>query len=139
MSVQRFRRCALRPSSGISFFGRGVVVLRFFGLLSSSLFMSVQRFRRCALRPSSGISHFGGGDYDTSDYYPHIYLCLVMMVRVFAYGPGELGSIPARVIPKTLKMVLDVSLLNTQHYKVGIKGKVEKSRERSNALPYTLV
>ena len=36
-------------------------------------------------------------------------------------------------------MVLDASLLNTQHYKVGIKGKVEQSRERSNALPYTLV
>ena len=62
-----------------------------------------------------------------------------MMVRVFAYGPGDLGSIPGRVIPKTQKMVLDASLLNTQHYKVGIKGKVEKSRERSCALPYTLV
>ena len=31
-------------------------------------------------------------------------------------------------------MVLDVSLLNTQHYKVWIKGKVEQSRERSSAL-----
>ena len=30
---------------------------------------------------------------------------------------------------KTLKMVLDVSLLNIQHYKVWIKGKVEQSRE----------
>ncbi len=62
------------------------------------------------------------------------------MVRVFANGPGDLGSIPGRVIPKTLKMVrrilqeglgsipgrilpktqkmvLDASLLNTQHYK----------------------
>ena len=27
-------------------------------------------------------------------------------------------------------MVLDASLLNTQHYKVQIKGKVEQSRER---------
>ena len=62
-----------------------------------------------------------------------------IMVRVFANGPGDRGSIPGRVIPKTLKMVLDASLLNTQHYKVGIKGKVEKSRERSSALPYTLV
>ena len=44
-----------------------------------------------------------------------------------------------RVIPKTQKMVLDASLLNTQHYKVRIKGKVEQSRERSSALPYTLV
>ena len=50
-----------------------------------------------------------------------------------------LGSIPGRVIPKTQKMVLDASLLNTQHYKVRIKGKVEQSRERSHALPYTLV
>ena len=37
-----------------------------------------------------------------------------------------------RVIPKTQKMVLDAALLNTQHYKVRIKGKVEQSRERSN-------
>ena len=44
-------------------------------------------------------------------------------------GPGDLGSIPGRVIPKTQKMVLDASLLNTQHYKVRIKGKVEQSRE----------
>ena len=45
-----------------------------------------------------------------------------MMVRVFANSPGYLGSIPGRVIPK---MVLDASLLNTQHYKIWIKGKVE--------------
>ena len=50
-------------------------------------------------------------------------------VRVFANGPGDLGSIPGRVIPKTQKMVLDASLLNTQHYEVRIKGKVEQSRE----------
>ena len=37
--------------------------------------------------------------------------------RVFAYGPEDMGSIPGRVIPKTLKMVLDASLLNTQQYK----------------------
>ena len=41
---------------------------------------------------------------------------LGLAVRVFANGPGDLPSIPGRVIPKTLKMVLDVSLLNTQHY-----------------------
>ena len=60
-------------------------------------------------------------------------------VRVFANGPGDLGSIPGRVIPKTLKMELDTTLLNTQHYKVRFKGKVEQSREWSSALPYTLV
>ena len=59
--------------------------------------------------------------------------------RVFANGLGDRGSIPGRVIPKTLKMVFDTSLLNTQQYKVGIKGKVEQSRERSSALPYILV
>ena len=46
--------------------------------------------------------------------------------KVFANGPGDLGSIPGRVIPKTLKMALDTSLLNTQQYKVRIKGKVEQ-------------
>ena len=61
------------------------------------------------------------------------------MGRVFSNGPGDLGSISGRVIPKTLKMVLDTSLLSTQHYKVRIKGKVEKSGERSSALPYTSV
>ena len=32
-------------------------------------------------------------------------------------------------------MVLDGALLNTQHYNVRIKGKVEQSREWSSALP----
>ena len=54
-------------------------------------------------------------------------------------APGELGSIPSRVIPKTQTLVFDASLLNTQHYKVGIKSKVEQSRESSSDLPYTLV
>ena len=59
--------------------------------------------------------------------------------RVFTNGSRDLDSIPGCVIPKTLKMVLDTSLLNSQQYKVRIKGKVERSRERSSALPYTLV
>ena len=33
----------------------------------------------------------------------------------------------------------DTHLLNTQHYKVRIKGKVEQSSEKSSALPYTPV
>ena len=59
--------------------------------------------------------------------------------RVFANDLGDLGSIPGCVIPKTLEMVLDTSLLNTQQYKVHIEGKVEQSRERSSALPHTSV
>ena len=52
--------------------------------------------------------------------------------RVFANDTGDLGSIPGRIIPKTLKMVRDTSLLNTQQYKVRVEGKVEQSRERSS-------
>ena len=54
--------------------------------------------------------------------------------RVFANYPGNLVSIPSHVMPMTLKMVL-----NTQQYKVRIKGKVVQSRERSSALPYASV
>ena len=59
--------------------------------------------------------------------------------RVFISGSGELGSIPGHLIPNTLEMALDTSLLNTQQYKVLIKSKVEQSKERSSALPYTSV
>ena len=59
--------------------------------------------------------------------------------RVFANGPGDLSSVPGRVISKTLKMVLDASLLIPQQYNVRIKVKVEKSMERSHTLPYTSV
>ena len=61
------------------------------------------------------------------------------MSRVFVNGLGDRSSIPGQVIPMTQKMVLDAALLNTQHYKLRIKGKEEQSREWSNALPYTLV
>ena len=68
-----------------------------------------------------------------------IELVIGLAVSVFSNGPGDLGSIPGQVKSKTQKMVLDASLLNNQHYKVWNKGKVEQSRERSSALPYTLV
>ena len=61
--------------------------------------------------------------YELFNAQSYIYIGIVG--RVFAIGPGDRGSIPDRVIPKTLKMVLDTSLLNTQQYKVRIKGKVE--------------
>ena len=37
---------------------------------------------------------------------------------MLANGPGDLVSIPDHVIPKSFKMGLDTSLLNTQQYKV---------------------
>ena len=59
------------------------------------------------------------------------------MSRVFDNDLGDRGSILGPVIPKTQKKVFDDTLLNTHHYKVRIKGKVEQSKEWSNALLYT--
>ena len=71
----------------------------------------------------------------------YIYICIYwfigLAVRVFANGPGDSGL--SQIIPKTQKMVLDAALINTPHYKVRIKGKVEQFRERSSALLYTSV
>ena len=36
---------------------------------------------------------------------------------MFTNGPGDVGSIPGRVILKTQKMVLDPTFHNIQHYK----------------------
>ena len=64
------------------------------------------------------------------------------MVRVFDNSPGDLGSIPGRVIPKTKKMVFDASLLNTRHYKVSVKwsniGKRVAPSYRKGSLQVTL-
>ena len=38
------------------------------------------------------------------------------MGRVFANGPGDLGSIQGRIVPKILEIVLDTSLLNNIRY-----------------------
>ena len=58
---------------------------------------------------------------------------------MFANGLENRGSISGRVIPKTQKMVLDNSLLNTQHYKVRIKGKVKQTKERSSVFTFISV
>ena len=74
------------------------------------------------------------------DNHTYIYMPLIGLVgRVFDNALEDLGSIPDHVIPKTLKMLLDISLLDTQQYKVRIKRKVEKSRERRSAFPYISV
>ena len=45
----------------------------------------------------------------------YVYFRLIGLVgRAFVNGPGNQGSIPGRVTPKTLKMVLDTSWLHTQ-------------------------
>ena len=40
-----------------------------------------------------------------------LYRLIGLVGRVFTNGPGDLGSIPSHVIPKTLKMVLDAPCL----------------------------
>ena len=48
-------------------------------------------------------------------------------------GPGDRYLFPGRNIPATKEnMVLDATLLNTQHYYARIKSNVEKSKERSS-------
>ena len=69
----------------------------------------------------SGISELAAR-YDDDD--------IGLMSRVFGNGPGDRSPIPSWVITKTQKMVLDDTLLNTQHYKVNIKGKEDQFRER---------
>ena len=66
----------------------------------------------------------------------HLYSVIVSMFstcvplfKVFANGLEDQGLITGQVIPKTQNMVLDATLLNTQHYKVRIKDEVEQSRE----------
>ena len=57
------------------------------------------------------------------------------MIRVLVSGPGDLGSLPGRVIPKTQKMALDATLFYTQYYKVRIKVKWSNPRKGVAASP----
>ena len=54
---------------------------------------------------------------------PYIYIYIYkqpisIMVWVFTNGPGDLGSIPGRVIPKTQKIVIDAFSLNTYPWSI---------------------
>ena len=72
----------------------------------------------------------------------YMYICLYIyfgiMVRVFANGPRAWSSILGQVLPNTQNIVLDASLLNSQHYKVCIKGIVEQSGKMSCSLSYSV-
>ena len=56
---------------------------------------------------------------------------------MFANGSRDRGLIPDRIILKTQKMVFDIFLLTTQHYKVCIKSKVDQSRKGLAPSPTT--
>ena len=53
--------------------------------------------------------------------YHKVVIYIDLVGRVFTYGPGDKGSIPGQVIPKTQKMVLDTTLLNTISYVSRVK------------------
>ena len=97
-------------------------------------FFSISSFLLPPLSPSPTLSSYFSF-FSLSSQSAHF----LPSILVFANGPGNLGSIPGRVIQKTLKMVLDTSLLSPQKYKVRIKGKMEQSKQRSSALLYTSV
>ena len=76
--------------------------------------------------------------HETSYYFPEVglrYLKIFAVPKVVTHLSSEQAHCslilfdPGWVIPKAQKMVLDAALLYPQHYKVQIKGKVEKSRE----------
>ena len=52
---------------------------------------------------------------------------------------GETWFNPRSSHTKDSKIVLDATLLNTQYYKVRIKGKVNQSRETGSTFRLTLV
>ena len=54
-----------------------------------------------------------------------LYRTIGIIVSVFANGQGDQSSISGQVMLKTQNIVLAVSLFNTQHHKVWIKGIVE--------------
>ena len=48
---------------------------------------------------------------DSGPYFTKLYHAIGLMSRMFTKGPGDRGSIPGRVIPKTQTMVLDAACL----------------------------
>ena len=56
----------------------------------------------------------------------------------FRQSPRRPGFNPRSVHTRDSKMVLDASLLNAQHYKVLIKGKLEQFREKNWSPPLHL-
>ena len=81
-----------------------------------------------AFRSSKKVANFIGNPIilcqPKFDSTCHIYyLAHWRTVRAVTNCPEDRAPIPARVIPKSQKMELDMSFLNIQHYNIRIKGK----------------
>ena len=62
------------------------------------------------------------------------YICLYVFPYIFRYiecSPRDQGLIPGHVIPKIQEIVRNACFLNNQHYKVGIKSRIEKYKDMS--------
>ena len=60
---------------------------------------------------------------------------IVLVGRVFANGPGNLGSIVGRVIPKTLKMVHNTYLLHHHHH-IALVARISLTLSRHSSLSF---
>ena len=81
-----------------------------------------KRFYKSYFIPQLGLTL----DYNLLNYSlldTTLHLAISLMSWVFTNGSGDQGSTLGSVIPKNPKMVLCAALINTQHYKVRIKGK----------------
>ena len=58
---------------------------------------------------------------------------------MFVHGPGDQGSIPGQVIPKTQKMVLDPALPNTQQYPIYQSLRSDRIWHKVNFLKRSLI
>ena len=90
--------------------------------------------------PTPWCSNYWRGSLQAAlDYGRQLYLTFSYMEwNVFQWS-GRSGFNPRSSHTKDSKIVRDAASLFPQHYKVRIKSKVEQSRERSSALPYTSV
>ena len=60
-----------------------------------------------------------------------------LVSRMFTNGPGDWGSVPGQVIPKTQKMVLDATLLYTRHY-IRYVSRVKWSNSEKVVVPFPI-
>ena len=71
-------------------------------------------------------------------YIYWIHRLIGLVGRVFTNGPGYQGSIPGRVIQKTFKkLVLDTSLLKSQHYISRVKWSNSGKRVALSPTPWS--
>ena len=80
-------------------------------------------------------SHYSQVHSDTEWWYFSLKWLIGLVSKVFANGPGDRGSIPGRVIPKTFKMVM-IPLCLTLSI-IRYVSRVKWSNPRKGVAPYS--